>query len=114
MHLLVEFLKQLNQQSSKTDLIELYRQMQNIVKYVPYRLLRPFFKNELTSHKDATINTKIKKLSSLRFEDAKPFYKFRSDYIELHPFWKSYFAKHSKIIKGFIYWELFILVEFYV
>jgi hypothetical protein len=62
-----------------------------LTRYVPFRLIRPFFK-ELRRLKDQQVNSEVKSASERFFESRKPFYKFNQDAtaILIHPEWASY------------------------
>ncbi|MBD2094462.1 hypothetical protein H6F90_04765 [Trichocoleus sp. FACHB-591] len=45
-----------------------------LLRYVPFRLIRPFFEEELWGAKDAQVNQKISVLSQEKFETRKPLY----------------------------------------
>ena len=48
----------------------------SLVRYVPFRLLRPFFQQELQGLKDYVINQQIELLSREQFETSKPLFCF--------------------------------------
>jgi hypothetical protein len=79
-----------------------------LLRFVPFRLLRPFFKSELKGLPDHQIDSAIRKLAGNQFENSRPFYRFSEDEsaIIVHPAWHQYFQQHSRIIKAFIAWEL--------
>ena len=83
----------------------------DLMKYVPFRLIRPFFANELRGIKDYLVNFKITELSTNLFEVYKPIYCFNSleykesDSIILHDDWVEYFNQNYVIIKGWVTWE---------
>ena len=77
----------------------------DLIKYVPFRLIRPFFP-ELTGLKDYQVNNQIKEISEKIFESRKPLYKFNLDAtsICIHPEWISYIQTHYQIIRGWVSW----------
>jgi HNH endonuclease len=77
-----------------------------LTRYVPFRLLRPFFK-ELSGLQDHKVNIQIKTMSEQTFETRKPLYKFdqNSTAIIIHPEWALYIRNNYKIIQGWILWE---------
>ncbi len=79
-----------------------------LLRFVPFRLLRPFFRDELKGLPDHKVDSSIRELAKSRFEDTYPFYCFNEDgsKIIIHPIWFQYFKRHSRIIKAFIAWEL--------
>jgi hypothetical protein len=76
-----------------------------LVKYVPFRLIRPFFK-ELRGLKDQQVNGQVKLLSEQFFETRKPLYKFdrNTKAIFIHPEWASYIQINYRIIRGWVSW----------
>lgn len=102
---------QINNGLDDNDLSVLKLQVRNLIKYVPYRFIRPFFANELRGEKDSNVNRKIIEFTIKEFDNRKPFYSFNENSIKLHPDWKDYFNKHVFILKGFIYWNLLKFVQ---
>jgi HNH endonuclease len=76
-----------------------------LVKYVPFRMIRPFFK-ELRGLKDQQVNAQVKLLSEQFFETRKPLYKFdrNAKAIFIHPEWASYIQINYRIIRGWVSW----------
>jgi len=76
-----------------------------LVRYVPFRLIRPFFK-ELRGLKDQQVNYQVKLLAEQVFEERKPLYKFDQDAtaIIIHPEWASYIQTNYRIIRGWVSW----------
>lgn len=72
-----------------------------LLRYVPFRLMRPFFEEELRGIKDAQVNQKILVLSQEAFETRKPLYTFTDDQqaIVLHPDWAAYLRENDAQIQ---------------
>jgi len=72
-----------------------------LLRYVPFRLIRPFFEEELRGAKDAQVNQKILVLSQDEFETRKPLYTFTDDQqaIALHPDWATYLQENDTQIQ---------------
>ena len=72
-----------------------------LLRYVPFRLIRPFFEDELRGAKDAQVNQKIMVLSQDEFETRKPLYTFTDDQqaIVLHPNWATYLQQNDAQIQ---------------
>ncbi|MEM6754183.1 MAG: hypothetical protein AAF630_14560, partial [Cyanobacteria bacterium P01_C01_bin.38] len=74
-----------------------------ISKYVPYRLIRPFFTEETRRFKDNDVNPTIITLSKNQFDEKKPLYCFNAlehkncNAIILHQDWIKYFEKNYTI-----------------
>lgn len=87
------------------------RDPQSLMRFVPYRLMRPFFKKELAGVPDQFVNDRIVDLSSRLFEERKPFYCFTEDLcaLILQHDWVEYLGRNSAIIRG---WARFKLAEY--
>jgi len=82
-----------------------------LLKYVPYRLLSPFFATELRGQKDSVKNTLTEQLADANFDSMKPLYKISTiqgdKSITVHPNWLEYIYCNLAIIE---YWCDFSLV----
>jgi len=76
----------------------------NLMKYVPYRLLTPFFSNHLRGMKDNDKNKAIEKLSNQNHQ-FNSIYKIQGDKIELYVEWAEYLKSHFAIIESWIFWH---------
>jgi hypothetical protein len=79
----------------------------DLLRYVPYRLVRPFFSDLLRGLKDQQVNQRINDLADQEFETRKPLYKFNQskDSIILHPLWIGYFQVNLSIVRAWVAWE---------
>ena len=77
-----------------------------LVKYVPFRLIRPFFK-ELRRIEDPQVNNQVKIIATQLFETRKPLYKFdhNATAIIVHHEWASYIQTNYRIIRGWVSWR---------
>lgn len=84
-------------------------------RYVPYRLLAPFFKNEIIANNikqgyGSELDDAMPRIVLDNFEKIKPLYKFNSDQkkdcncIELHSDWAEYIKIHYNIVRSWIAW----------
>ncbi|WP_284203072.1 HNH endonuclease domain-containing protein [Psychromonas marina] len=79
-----------------------------LLTYVPYRLLQPFFHNELKGKPDQKKNAITAELSITRFQTDKPLYKIeqctnkKSLKLTLHPEWFEYLNNNLIIIKSWV------------
>ncbi|MGX5203208.1 HNH endonuclease domain-containing protein [Aliikangiella sp. IMCC44632] len=84
-------------------------QIDRLLRYVPYRLLTPFFKDELIGLKDGARNSKIYELAIGQFDFSLPIYKFSELNsklaIEIHPLWYEYFISNLSIIQSWFSWH---------
>lgn len=76
----------------------------NLVKYVPYRLLTPFFEKELKGLSDAQKNKKIENLSNID-KERNSIYKINDDEITIYPEWMYYFSNHYSTVEGWSFWH---------
>ncbi len=82
-----------------------------IGRYVPYRLIRPFFTQDTRGLKDYDVNPAIINLSNNQFDTQKPLYCFNAENnkdcnaIVLHPEWIQYLKENYIIVRGWASWE---------
>lgn len=78
-----------------------------LMRYVPYRLIRPFFEKELRGIKDYKVNQRITELSQECFASRKPLYCFADDgkSIILHPEWGLYIKNNYATVRDWAFWE---------
>ncbi len=84
--------------------------IKELLQYVPFRFLTPFFAEKLTGIVDAEKNKLIVEYANLDFlnHENYPIYKFSTDkkHIILHPLWHKYLQKHQVILTDFCKWNL--------
>ena len=93
-----------------TDNKEIERIMKDFYRYVPYRLLRGFYKKELRGVKDGIINKSIEELAS---NDNKVFYKINTlkQKIYINENWYNYIRKNQNIIRGWANYNLILFLQ---
>ncbi|MBV6623958.1 MAG: hypothetical protein KI793_13645 [Rivularia sp. (in: Bacteria)] len=85
--------------------------VKSISKYVPYRLIRPFFAQETRGFKDSEVNAAMINLSKNQFDNKKPLYCFNAkeqkncNAIILNQDWIEYIRKNYVIVRGWASWE---------
>ena len=85
--------------------------LDQLLDFVPYRLLTPFFSKELKGIKEQQKNNFIRQLAADNFDTHISLYRFVSvgerSAIELHPKWVKYLTHHVNIhiIKSWAMWE---------
>ncbi|MBD2364928.1 hypothetical protein H6G36_27840 [Anabaena minutissima FACHB-250] len=100
-----KLLRKLIQSQNLDDIISF------ISRYVPFRLIRPFFAQETKGLVDAKINQTIINIANHQFELTKPIYCFDSEYLKdctaltLHQDWVEYIAENYSIVRGWVSWE---------
>jgi hypothetical protein len=83
----------------------------DLLRWVPYRLLRPFFREQLKNRPDAIINQSIVELADKKFESpCPPLYRLSVANrnlisIEVHKSWQDYLVSHFEIIDGWRRWH---------
>jgi hypothetical protein len=77
-----------------------------LMRYVPYRLISPFFARELSGMRDDKRNAAIVELADRHFDTTVPLYRLADmdavtkATIEIHPRWADYIAANFPIVKG--------------
>jgi hypothetical protein len=70
-------------------------------RFVPYRLIAPFFSRDLKGVPDHRRNARIRQSADMVFWTVRPLYRFvDGDRIELHPDWAAYLAENFAIVSG--------------
>ena len=79
----------------------------NLIRFVPYRILRPFFSDETRGIKDDLINKKISELADKYFHERRPLFCFDEarKKIILHGDWIEYLDRHQAIVEGWARWH---------
>ena len=93
-----------------TENKEIEKIMKEFYRYVPYRLLRGFYKKELRGVKDGIINKSIEELAS---NDNKVFYKINTlkQEIYINENWYNYIRKNQNIIRGWANYNLILFLQ---
>lgn len=83
--------------------------VQLLARYVPYRLIRPFFAAQTSRLKDHAVNGRVAELASEYFSDARPLYRFADGgrLIVIHPRWCDYLKYNFPVVKGWARWKWF-------
>ena len=82
------------------------KELPDILKYVPYRLLTTFYEKELRGIQDSKRNNAIYDISNIKFNDNKPIYRFiNHNKIFIHPKWIKYFKNNYGIVEAWLAWE---------
>jgi hypothetical protein len=78
-----------------------------LMRYVPTRLIRPFFAEELRGEKDHHVDERITRLASEQFDSVRPLYQFSLDRsaILVHPEWLAYLRDNAGIVEEWALWE---------
>jgi hypothetical protein len=81
-----------------------------IQRYVPYRLIRPFFSEEIRGLPDSRVNQKIREYAEASFSTERPAPYIIVDNgepsIKLNPRWHTYFERNVKILTNWADWHL--------
>jgi len=82
-----------------------------LLRWVPYRLLRPFFREQLKNKPEQIINQSILSLANQGFNESNPpLYRLnvinqKLKSIEVHKSWQDYLVNHLEIIDGWRRWH---------
>ena len=109
----ISIFQQINEKADEFTRMQIMFDIKKLVRWVPFRFIRPFFKNELTGHADHKINSLIVGLSesySNQNPNLVPYY-FAGNKIVVNKPWKDYLLQNIGLIKGFIYWKLVDFVQ---
>ncbi len=96
-------LTQLHSQLADAELASIYKRVGDLLRWVPYRFLRPFFSTDLTDLPDHQVNKTIVNLSS---QHRYALYRFEGKDIVVNDAWINYLQQHQYILRGFIQWHL--------
>lgn len=94
---------QLPQRLAPEVLAQLYRRVDMLLNWVPYRFIRPFFAAETRAMPDQKVNAEVARLAAQ--SEYAP-YQFVPGAIEVRPAWAEYLRQHRGILRGFAYWHL--------
>ncbi|HEX8506511.1 MAG TPA: HNH endonuclease domain-containing protein [Hymenobacter sp.] len=81
----------------------LYKRVNVLLDWVPYRFIRPFFAAETRGLPDQQVNARVAELAG---QSTRALYRFSNDAVEVHPVWADYLRRHRGILRGFTYWHL--------
>ena len=78
-----------------------------LMRYVPHRILRPFFAAETTRMPDQKVNPEVAKRAAKTFYERRPLFRFDNceECIFLHPDWIAYLKQHLTILEGWALWH---------
>ncbi len=84
---------------------------ESLLRFVPFRLIRPFFEKETRGLPDHRVNATVARLADELFLTRNPLYCFTDDRsgIVLHHDWIEYLGRNLAIVKG---WTHFSLAEY--
>lgn len=93
--------------SSIRSLIAMQMTETTLSRFVPYRLVRPFFPETRGIKKDHEVNDRVAELCEEYFASRRSPYKFNPTRTELimHPEWSDYFNQNLAIVRGWIWWN---------
>ena len=78
-----------------------------LTRFVPYRILRPFFAEETRGMPDQRVNQTVVHLAAEHFHKRRPLFRFddSEERIYLHPDWIAYLRQHQTILEGWALWH---------
>lgn len=79
----------------------------NLIRFVPYRLLRPFFPETQGMAKDHEVNARVAEMCEEYFPSGRPPYKFDEarTHVIVHPVWSAYIKQNLSILRGWAWWH---------
>jgi hypothetical protein len=80
-------------------------QHRKLARYVPYRLLAPFFQAELGRVSETRKQEAIATLARAEFATRKPLYHVDGDELVLHPDWVVYLRENRSVVQGWASWH---------
>lgn len=82
-------------------------QLRKLARYVPYRLLAPFFEAEIGPVSETRKQDAIEALARAEFATRKPLYYVDTDAGELvlHPDWVAYLRENRSVVQGWASWH---------
>ncbi|MEZ0612217.1 HNH endonuclease domain-containing protein [Fibrella sp. WM1] len=98
-----DLVSQLRTQLTDNELAAIYERVRQLLRWVPYRFIRPFFDVETRGLPDHQVNKAVVDLANTR---AKAPYRFDGEAIVINDSWVRYFGQHQHILRGFINWHL--------
>lgn len=101
-------LTQLNRALAPIELAALTERTAVLLRWVPFRFIRPFFEAETRGLPEYQINNRIAELAA---QSTKAPYCFVNGQIEVPKSWLDYLRKHQGILRGFIFWHLLRFVQ---
>jgi hypothetical protein len=105
--------QQIHNKADDNTLSKIKLHIKRLARWVPYRFIRPFFKNELRGFEDSKVNNAIIQLAnnlSNQNPNLVPYY-FADNRIILNIPWKIYLKQNMGLIRGFILWKLLKFVQ---
>jgi hypothetical protein len=89
------------------------KNINQLSRWVPYRFIRPFFRNQLAGYPDQIVNEKIFQIAqetSNKNPNLVPYY-FTEASIVINKPWKDYFKRNIGLLRGFTFWKLVGFVQ---
>jgi HNH endonuclease len=80
-------------------------QLRKLARYVPYRLLAPFFKAEIGRLPETRKQDAIETLARAEFATRKPLYFVDDDELVMHPDWVAYLRENRGVVQGWASWH---------
>lgn len=77
-----------------------------LARFVPYRLIRPYFP-EIKTSKDHEVNGLVREMAQSHFTTTRPLYKFgpKDESVEVHPDWLDYLSQNIVIVRAWANWN---------
>lgn len=88
-------------------------EVDQLSRYVPCRLLSPWFQAELRGHRDARKNGMIRVLATQEFESRRPLYRpiAKDQVLEVHPDWWEYVVRNYRALREWVLWHWLLYLQ---
>jgi len=106
-------LNQIDNKFDEQSREQVYSLMKQLVRWVPFRFIRPFFAEQTRRMPDTKVNQTIKQLAnSVSVNNPELcIYHFEGDSIILNQCWKEYLTRNLGILMAFTFWHLVKFVQ---
>ena len=98
--------EQLHQKLSINELDIIHTDVYQLLRWVPFRFIRPFFKDELKGLRDSQVNNRIIDLANSNKNGNLCPYHFGENEIIITNEWNNYFQSNQVVLRHFIKWNL--------
>ena len=88
-------------------------QARSLARWVPYRLLTPWFEGQLRGCGDSAKNARIEQLSQVEFDVVRPLYRLedKSAFIQIQPDWWAYLRRNFAVVSDWSRWQWLMFLQ---
>lgn len=93
--------------------VQVFTLMKQLIRWVPFRFIRPFFADLTRGLPDTNVNQTIKNLANSvsKVNPESCIYHFEGDSIVINKYWKEYLLRNLGILTAFTFWHLVKFVQ---